>query len=112
MFLASDDALQRDQWEKRLKETGLHPWFLVQDQEEKFRSALPALVDWRVLTYSRGVVFFSASSFGEEAPVAVNGGISSIGLDGSQWSRWSSKIGEYGKALATYPQRNFVRNHD
>jgi len=109
VFLASDDLRERDYWEATLKSKGLRPWTVSYEQALPERSAVPALVDWRVLANSAGVVYFSESSFGEEAAVAAGNLSDSASLQGSHWSELTSTVAQYSHALVTYPKRHFSR---
>lgn len=107
VFIASDDFRALDHWIPRLKKLGLHAWSASPPASNTYRAAAPALIDWRLLTLSKGVVFFQESSFGEESAVAVAGGPHGIGLPGSHWNHVQSLAGEYLRAMYTYPSRHF-----
>lgn len=107
VFLASDEPSERDRWRSTMTSKGLRPWIAVSDLPFSVRSALPALVDWRLLSLSEGIVFFSESSFGEEAAVAAGKNVESISLRGSPMSKVIAIVQEYIRAIVTYPKRHF-----
>lgn len=71
VFIAADTATARDRWSKRVSELGLTPWSeseTVLDRKDP-GAGQAAIADWLTLGNARGLVFSSASSFGQEAAV-------------------------------------------
>jgi hypothetical protein len=108
VFVASDTPAQRHSWTERLQKMGLTPWsadpgdFARSDP----RSALGALVDWRILTRSQAMVYFAASSFAEEAAVASGRFDEGVGLTASRTRTAWVRAGQYAEAARTYPRRH------
>lgn len=82
IFVASDSATERDHWLATLRIQGMDPWCVNSEIKERSdsSSAESALLDWRLLGLSHGVIFFSESSFGEEAAVSAGQLEQSAGL--------------------------------
>lgn len=108
VFVASDSALKRQNWEVRLASMGLEPWSADPGDfpRDDPRSAVGALVDWRILTRSEAMVYFAASSFAEEAAVASGAFDTSIGLTGSRTRTAWVRAGQYIDAARAYPRRH------
>jgi hypothetical protein len=108
VFVASDTPAERDAWLVTCEELGLHAWTVDPGEfpRDDPRSALGALVDWRVLGHSSGMVFFAESSFAEEAAVASGHWDDSIGLSASTAQGVLVKAREYATAAVTYPRRH------
>ena len=108
VFIASDSARERDRWVTRLNDRGMSPWTIHPESVDRSNplSAAGALVDWRILTRSSAMVYFSASSFAEEAAVASGAFDRSIGLAGSPSRALWVRGREYATAAATYPTRH------
>lgn len=108
VFVASDRARERDRWLTYLTKQGLQPWTVRPESVDRSNpmSAVGALIDWRILTRSSGMVFFAASSFAEEAAVASGAFDRSVGL-GASYSRaaWV-RARTYAAAGVTYPSRH------
>ena len=71
VFIAADTATARDRWSKRVSDLGMTPWSesdAVLDRTDP-RAGHAAIADWLTLGNARGLVFSSASSFGQEAAV-------------------------------------------
>lgn len=108
VFVASDTAAQRQRWTERLQQLGLAPWSAdpgVYPRSDP-RSAVGALVDWRILTRSQAMVYFAASSFAEEAAVASGRFDASTGLTASPTRTAWVRTGQYVEAARTYPRRH------
>lgn len=110
LFIASDDAEQREYWMTESRELGFEPWAAPQSAFARSdpRSTQAALTDWRILGSSEAMVFFAESSFGEEAAVASGHYDDSIGLTASRartsWVSWK----ELARAAITYPKRHWI----
>lgn len=108
LFIASDTRSELERWSSTAHELGLEPWSaspVTLDRSDP-RSALGALIDWRILGGSEAMVFFSESSFAEEAAVATGHWEKCIGLAASSsrslWVRTSVLV----NAAVTYPRRH------
>jgi hypothetical protein len=108
IFVASDQRAERERWLAKARSLGLDPWSIDQGDYPRSdpRSATGALVDWRVLTRSVGLVYFAESSFAEEAAVASAGLDASIGLRASRAQAAWARGTEYANAALTYPRRH------
>lgn len=72
LFIAGDSAAARQRWTDQARDLGLKPWsveHLVWDRASG-GSQQAALVDWRLLTHAKAMVYFLESSFAVEAAVA------------------------------------------
>lgn len=108
VFVASDTAMERRRWLEELGSRGWNAWSSGLEQQPRAdpASVLGAIVDWRLLASSQGVVYFAASSFGEEAAVAAGDTALSIGLPASAARRQTMIVDEYARAALTYPRRH------
>jgi hypothetical protein len=108
VFVASDVRAERERWLAKARAMGLDPWSMDQGDYPRSdpRSATGALVDWRILTRSVGLVYFAESSFAEEAAVASAGLDVSIGLRASRTQAAWARGTEYANAALTYPRRH------
>jgi len=108
VFVASDTAAQRQRWTQRLQSLGLEPWSADPGDYPRSdpRSTRGALVDWRILTRAEAMVYFSASSFAEEAAVASGRFDESVGLSASAMRTAWVRAGQYVDAARTYPRRH------
>jgi hypothetical protein len=108
VFVASDVRAERERWLAKARAMGLDPWSMDQGDYPRSdpRSATGALVDWRILTRSVGLVYFAESSFAEEAAVASAGLDVSIGLPASRAQALFARGAEYANAALTYPRRH------
>ena len=108
ILIASDTRSKRDAWATRLRRLGLDPWFAEHAALDRssVAGAHGALTDFLMLGSTSGMVFFSASSFGEEAAVASGAFDTSIGLPASPvltaWSQTRTLV----DAAVTYPTRH------
>ena len=111
VFVATDSPNELPWWKSELEGLGLTPWCVdgAQVSRQDPRAALSALIDWRLLSKSDGVVYFSESSFGEEAAVASGFFDSSVGLRASGGRTLWVKIQTLLVAAVTYPRRHFYR---
>lgn len=108
IFVASDSAEERSHWVDKLQRCGLNPWTVTPRSLNRGenQSALDALVDWRILSRTSGMVYFAASSFGEEAAVASGHWSRGVGIPPSKSrSEWVRARG-YLKSAWTYPSRH------
>lgn len=108
VFIASDTPSQRERWSDRVDRLGLEPWSADPGSYPRSdpRSAIGALVDWRILTRSQALVYFAASSFAEEAAVASGNYDRSVGLEASAARSAWVRAGQYAAAARTYPRRH------
>jgi hypothetical protein len=108
ILLASDTRSKRDAWAARVRRLGVNPWFAEHAAMDRssVAGARGALTDFLLLGSTSGMVFFSASSFGEEAAVASGAFDRSIGLPASPvmtaWAQTRTLVG----AAVTYPARH------
>jgi hypothetical protein len=71
LFIAADTDRARDRWLARASSAGFRPWAntgILLDRRDP-RAVEAAISDWLTLGRARGLVFSSASSFGQEAAV-------------------------------------------
>lgn len=108
VFVASDSAEERERWMRRLESRGLQPWTVRPESSDRSDpvSALGALIDWRILSSSSGMVYFAASSFAEEAAVAAGAFDTSIGLPPARSRREWMRARSFAAAAITYPRRH------
>lgn len=108
VFVASDRARERERWLSYLTKQGLQPWTVPPESVDRSNpmSAVGALIDWRILTRSSGMVFFAASSFAEEAAVASRAFDRSVGLGASSTRAAWVRARTYATAAVTYPARH------
>ena len=107
MFVASDSRHERENWLEKLREMGLDAWSLPPDMivgSENY-AARAALVDWRILSSTSGMVFFTESSYGYEAAVASGCFESSIGLDPNPLVSLRVRLGKHAANIASAPKR-------
>jgi hypothetical protein len=109
VFIATDTPSDLPWWKSELQSVGLSAWWVQAADlpRDDSRGGLAAMVDWRVLGKSRGVVYFSESSFGEEAAVASGFCDISIGLGPSNSRAFWVRLRTYLAAGITYPRRHF-----
>ncbi len=109
VFVATDSPNELPWWKSELEGLGLAPWCVdgAQVSRQNPRAALSALIDWRLLSKSDGVVYFSESSFGEEAAVASGNFNDSIAVKRSGGRAFWVRIQAYLFAGLTYPKRHF-----
>lgn len=108
LFVAADTPSARNEWTQRARSMGLEPWATSSPDVPRSdpRSAQGALIDWRILTRSAGMVYFAASSFAEEAAVASGHVEESIGLTAGPLRRSFMRLRQYAHAAATYRERH------
>jgi hypothetical protein len=108
LFIASDTGVERQRWHQRARAMGLDPWSTSPGDHPRSdpRSARGALVDWRILTQSRAMVYFAASSFAEEAAVASGSFDKGVGLTAGPSRRVWMEGQQLARAAATYPRRH------
>lgn len=108
LFIAADTPSARQDWKERARSMSLQPWSTTPPDVPRSdpRSAWGALVDWRILTRSAGMVYFAASSFAEEAAVASGHFDVSTGLRAGPGRRAFMRVREYAHAAATYRERH------
>ena len=110
VFIATDTPSSLKWWRKKLQNFGISAWWF--DPEivigNPDREAKMALIDWRILGNSKGVVYFAESSFGEEAAVASGCDRKSIGLSTSVIRTRFVRLGQHFRSTLTYPKRHFA----
>lgn len=108
VFVASDRARERERWLSYLTKQGLQPWTVHPESVDRSNalSAFGALVDWRILARSSGMVYFAASSFAEEAAVASGAFDRGVGLGASSSRAAWVRARTYAAAAVTYPARH------
>jgi hypothetical protein len=109
VFIATDTPTELPWWQERLRRVGISTWWNSGKELSPGVSgtAEQALIDWRLLGRSRGVVYFAESSFGEEAAVTAGCETSSFALSPSAARTYFIKLREYVNAAITYPKRHF-----
>lgn len=108
LFIASDTKAELNHWTRAARDLGFEPWSaepITLDRTDP-RSALGALIDWRILGGSDAMVFFSESSFAEEAAVATGSWESCIGLSPSASRARLVRTSTIVRAVLTYPRRH------
>ena len=108
LFIASDTRSEQERWSIIARESGLEPWSaapVTLDRSDP-RSALGALIDWRILGGSEAMVFFSESSFAEEAAVATGHWEDCRGLASSSSRSLWVRVSTLARAAQTYPRRH------
>lgn len=109
VFIAADTTTSLGHWTAEATRMGLEPWSLPEPDLDRAtaNAGIDAVVDWRILSKARGMVFSAESSFGEEAAVA--GGIvdSSFPLRASDTRQRVRRAGAFGRAAVTYPRRRW-----
>lgn len=109
VYVAGDDAQQIHEWSTWLGSHGWHVWTNSRDASSALSRRTPeALVDWRVLGAASRVVFFSESSFGEEAAVASGHYETSIPLEPSSMRALRLKSLWHTRNALTYPSRHWI----
>ena len=109
LFIASDSLAEREYWYTRSKKIGLIPWTFTDQSLDRSSasSAVGALIDWRLLGASRGVVYFAESSFGEESAIACNSD-HSFGLGTNLLRSRIVSVQRWVRDLITFPQRRWL----
>ncbi|MSO27984.1 MAG: hypothetical protein EXQ60_08010 [Candidatus Nanopelagicales bacterium] len=108
LFIAGDNAAVRQRWTNQALDLGLKPWgveHLVWDRASG-GSQQAALVDWRLLTHAKSMVYFLESSFAVEAAVAGGTFETSIALAASPTKSAFVRGQRYLQAAVTYPKRH------
>jgi hypothetical protein len=108
VFIATDTPSELQWWQERLHGVGISTWLNSENSPSIGESgtAAQALIDWRLLGGSRGVVYFAESSFGEEAAVAAGCETSSFALSPSAARAYFVSFRKYVNAAITYPKRH------
>ncbi len=107
MFVASDSSRERESWLEKLRGMGLDAWSLPPNMilGSENHAASAALVDWRIMSSTSGIVFFAESSYGYEAAVASGCFESSIGLDPNPLVSLRVRLGKHATNIASGPKR-------
>ena len=108
LFLCGDDENRLASWERSLANKG---WNVRVNRSPQHLASsdrpATALVDWRILSSATQVVFFSESSFGEEAAVASGHFDESVGLAPSRVRAQVLRATTYLRNAVTYPSRHW-----
>lgn len=108
LFLCGDDRNRLASWERHLANQG---WNVrvnrISDESAIVDRPATALVDWRILSSASRVVFFSESSFGEEAAVASGHFDESVGLAPSRMRGHVLRATTHVRNAVTYPSRHW-----
>lgn len=80
VFIASDSGAARQHWHQEVRALGLEPWSF-NAPPGTVSGVHAALIDWRLLTHAKRLVYFSASSYSTEAAVAAGVWEQSAALD-------------------------------
>ena len=107
-FVASDTMSARRYWINFLTRHGAPAWTTspVTIDRSSSSAAAGALIDWRLLGLARSTIYFSESSFAEEAAIASGNWERSYALPASRSRRLFVTAREYGRAFVTYPTRH------
>ncbi len=114
VFVAADTPEGRVQWLAELELLGLSGWSAPEPNLDRSTAGagVDAMVDWRVLSRSRGIVYSRASSFGEEAAVAADVVEVSTPLSASDGLQRTRRAAALGRALMTYPRRRLAQGRN
>ena len=109
VYVAGDDAQQIREWSTWLKNHEWRVWTNSNDASSALSPRTPeALVDWRVLGAASRVVYFSESSFGEEAAVASRRYDLSVPLEPSRMRALRLTSLWHARNALTYPSRHWL----
>jgi len=108
VFVAADTPAARDAWMRAVERLELDAWCapILQASRTQTAGGISALVDWRLLAGSRGMVFTGVSSFAQEAAVASGHLGSSRSLAASGLHRGARRARALVGSALTYPQRH------
>ena len=108
VFIATDTPSDLQWWQERFLRKGISTWWnsTVSLNSGESGTAASALIDWRVLGKSRGMVYFAKSSFGEEAAVAAGCEIRPIALSPSFVRSSFVSFGTHVHAATAYFKRH------
>ena len=111
IFIAADSESARSQWCAWTSEIGLKSWSLLNQQRDRFdeRAGIDALVDWRLLAHSQGVVYTRGSTFGHEAVVAAGVQGTSAGIEASRVVQTSRQLFVHVRNGLAFARRNITR---
>ena len=107
IFIASDSATERERWSTKLKEHDFSVWWYdtTGGNRTQESGALGALIDWRLLTMSKSLVYFKESSYGYEAAVATNNFSGSLGLEANRIVSLSVRGKDFARNVMMAPKR-------
>lgn len=108
VFVAADSRIRRDKWVGKVSSMGLDPWFVEHGTWDRSLSGSgpAALVDWRILSRAERLVYFSSSTFAEEAAVASRGYELSTSLAPSAVGSTFVRVRQLSHAASSYPRRH------
>ncbi len=108
LFVAADSPAGRDRWSAVAKSLGFDPWSARGIDHDRTRAGAGqgALLDWRLLGASKGLVYTRASSFGEEAAVTTGRPEACIALSATAGRQRARAAADVGRAAITYPHRH------
>jgi hypothetical protein len=109
LFIAADSARTSADWIASAEGRGFAPWSTSVSSFDRTaaEAGLPAMIDWLLLSHSRSLVYFSASSFAEEAAVATGTFDTCGGLPPSRIRHDVLTVREYARSALTYPARHW-----
>lgn len=111
VFVAADSDAARVRWLEEVAAVGLSGWSAPEPELDRSsaRAGVDAMVDWRLLGLSRGLVYSRESSFGEEAAIAVDAGLTSIPLSAGRVRQRSRTAVALGRSAVGYPRRRWAQ---
>jgi len=113
VYVAGDDVQQTREWSTWLRNHDWHVWTDSHDASSALSPRTPdALVDWRVLGAASRVIYFSESSFGEEAAVASGHYERSVALEPSRMRAVRLRCLWHARNALTYPSRHWLSRHE
>lgn len=107
IFIAADTGKSLHLWQERCTQLGLQPWTAGTSDHarDSVTAGIDALVEWQILSRSRGVVISAASSFGVEAAVAA-GDVPVFPLSAGPSLQRARAARDWLHAGVTYPLRH------
>lgn len=111
VFVAADTSGARERWLDEVAALGLSGWTAPEPELDRSsaHAGVDAMVDWRVLGMTRGLVYSRESSFGEEAAIVAGSAGTSVPLAASAARQRSRTAAALGRAALTYPRRRWTQ---